>query len=372
MDIVAKVLEKAAKEAEKYKPITVNKPLDLEYDLGNLITVDKNDLDHKRLREDNDNYLKELARDNTQLIINKIWQLPTEKVDEVYAVKLPPSTFALPREKRIPKPKALTKWQEYAKEKGIKKKKDKLVWDDVVQKWVPTYGYKRASVQRDKDWVLEVPQNADPYEDQFSKRVEEKKERVAKNELKRLRNLARSKNIKVPNIGLLPVENPSSTHLNIASHLAKTSTASLGKFQPKLPKEKPDAKPPSMIKKRKADSQVYNPGLEKKAHMSIVDNILNKKPKLDVEKAVNTELYNQDQERSEEKKTQKKGGKKRTTFQQSKRKGGGKGNKFKGEGGKKKSAFGGASGGKMKAKKSGPKSAGKGQRIHKPKGRKRR
>ncbi|XP_071443632.1 ribosome biogenesis regulatory protein homolog [Hetaerina americana] len=381
MDLVAKVLAKAAEDEKKFKPITVNKPLDLEYDIGNLITVDKNDLEEKELRKNTESYLKQLARDNTQLIINKIWQLPTEQVEEAFVAKLPASSFVLPREKPIPKPRPLTKWQEYAKEKGIKKKKkEKLVWDEVVQKWVPNYGYKKASVQRDKDWIIEVPQNADPYEDQFSKKVEEKKERVAKNELKRLRNLAAAKNIKVPKIGLLPTDNPSSAHLNVATHLAKASTASLGKFQPKLRKEKTDAKSPLAPKKRKIDAQSITPQMEKNTHLSIADSILCKKPKLDVEKAVNTELYNQDQEKAEQKKTEKKKGKKRTMHQGSKRKGG-KGNKFKGDGGNKKGSLS-ASSGKGKGKgfgpKSsggkgfGPKSSGKGQRIHKAKGRKRR
>ncbi|XP_046404262.1 ribosome biogenesis regulatory protein homolog [Ischnura elegans] len=372
MDIVAKVLEKAAEEEKKFKPISVNKPLDLEYDVGNFITEDKNDLNEKELRKDTDGYLKQLARDNTQLIINKIWELPTEQVEEVFVAKLPASTFVLPREKPVPKPKPLTKWQQYAKEKGIKKKKkDKLVWDEVVQKWVPNYGYKKASAQKEKDWVIEVPQSADPYEDQFSKKEEEKKERVAKNELKRLRNLAASKNIKVPKIGLLPAENPTSTHLNIATHLAKASTASLGKFQPKLPKEKLNSKSPLGPKKRKIDAQSITPKMERSSHLTIADSILCKKPKLDVEKAVNTELYNQDQEKAEEKKKPKKGAKKRTMHQGSKRKGG-KGNKFKGDGGNKKMGSAGLSGGKGKGKSFGPKSSGKGQRIHKAKGRKRR
>jgi len=33
---------------------------------------------------------------------------------------------------------------------------------------------------------------SDPYEDQFAKKMSEKKERVAKNELQRLRNIART------------------------------------------------------------------------------------------------------------------------------------------------------------------------------------
>ena len=44
--------------------------------------------------------------------------------------------------------------------------------------------------------MIEVPQNADPYEDQFAKRKKAKSERVAKNELQRLRNVARSRKMK--------------------------------------------------------------------------------------------------------------------------------------------------------------------------------
>lgn len=42
--------------------------------------------------------------------------------------------FRIPREKKVPPPKQLTKWEQYAKEKGItKKKKEKKVWDDVLK-----------------------------------------------------------------------------------------------------------------------------------------------------------------------------------------------------------------------------------------------
>jgi hypothetical protein len=63
------------------------------------------------------------------------------------------------------------------------------------QEYRPSWGYKRASDET-KDWVIEVPQNADPYEDQFAKRKKVKTERQAKNELQRLRNIARSQKMK--------------------------------------------------------------------------------------------------------------------------------------------------------------------------------
>lgn len=50
MDIVSQVLETTAKQAELYKPITVKKHLDLEYDLGTMLATDTNDFDTELLR----------------------------------------------------------------------------------------------------------------------------------------------------------------------------------------------------------------------------------------------------------------------------------------------------------------------------------
>jgi len=67
-------------------------------------------------------------------VINAVWQLPFERVDDVVVTKLPAPTFLLPREKPAPKPRPPTKWEAYAKEKGLtKRKKAKLVWDDMVK-----------------------------------------------------------------------------------------------------------------------------------------------------------------------------------------------------------------------------------------------
>lgn len=106
--------------------------------------------------------------------------------------------------KPVPKPKPLTKWQQFAKGKGIeKKKKNKLTWDDQLKKWIPTYGFKKVRAEKDKNWVIEVPHNADPLEDQFAKIMEARGERIAKNELQRLRNIAKARKVKVPRMGML-------------------------------------------------------------------------------------------------------------------------------------------------------------------------
>lgn len=50
MDIVNEILEREQKKAEKYKPITVEKHLELEFDVGTLLAFDTNDLDMKSLK----------------------------------------------------------------------------------------------------------------------------------------------------------------------------------------------------------------------------------------------------------------------------------------------------------------------------------
>ena len=85
-------------------------------------------------RADKESFLANLSRDNVQLLINQIFQLPTLKVDNEVVIKLPPATTRLPRAKPAPKEKALSKWEKYAKEKGItKRKKSKATWDEELQ-----------------------------------------------------------------------------------------------------------------------------------------------------------------------------------------------------------------------------------------------
>jgi len=52
-------------------------------------------------------------------------------VDNELVIKLPTPTTRLPRAKPAPKAKQLTKWEKYAQEKGItKRKKTRAEWDE--------------------------------------------------------------------------------------------------------------------------------------------------------------------------------------------------------------------------------------------------
>ena len=79
---------------------------------------------------------------------------------------------------------------------------------------MPLYGFKRAQAQKEKDRVLEVPGNSDPMEDQFEKKQNLKSEKVAKNELQRMRNIVRAKKMEVPRAGYLGPEAASSSEVS--------------------------------------------------------------------------------------------------------------------------------------------------------------
>ena len=188
------VLAKAEQEeAEKLQRIMVHKELELVSDLGNLLASDHNPLIMLcQAVPSLEAELRALARDNTQLLINQLWRLQTKRVEEAVVARLQEPATRLPREKPLHRPRPLTSWQQFLRLKGIlPKKKTNLVWEEASGQWRRLWGYKRARDDT-KEWVIEVPGSSNPMEDQFAKRTQAKKERVAKNELNRLRNLARA------------------------------------------------------------------------------------------------------------------------------------------------------------------------------------
>ena len=71
-------------------------------------------------------------------------------IEDAIVVELPErdyeGPFACPREKPLPKKKPMTKWEAFAKQKGInaKKKKSRMVWCEVTKSWKPRWGYMSA------------------------------------------------------------------------------------------------------------------------------------------------------------------------------------------------------------------------------------
>ena len=136
------------------------------------------------------------ARDATQLLVAGLFALPVEKTNEGPVITLPAATTALPREKPVPQPRAETKWEKFAKEKGIapKKKRSRMAWDEEREKWAPAWGYDKVGGDEADAPIIEVSERdaaegVDPREEARA----EKKARVAKNAAQRDANDARAR-----------------------------------------------------------------------------------------------------------------------------------------------------------------------------------
>lgn len=187
MDVDAIISEERAKVAKLTALVNIEQPEEVTIDEGNLLAFDSRPVESRKI---NSEHLRDLTRDNAQLLFNAIWQLPTKKDDDGVYAMLPAPTTRIPREKPIPKEKPKTRWEKFAEVKGIaKRKKERMVYDEEAKEYRPVWGYKKARDDRDVP-IIELSEQADPYEDQFEKRRKEKKERVAKNEEQRLRNVA--------------------------------------------------------------------------------------------------------------------------------------------------------------------------------------
>ena len=177
---------------------------DLEYDLHHLVACDAQPRDDdlaKCAHGPRNTALMASARDNVQLLFNRIFQLETKDSDEGLLAVLPEKSTAdevgsveglLPRFRPVPTKKPETRWEKFAREKGIKnRKRDRMVWDERTGKLMPRWGYGRANDDT-KDWAIPIGPNDDPYDDPFAVRKLQKKERVLKNNLKQMANLDRA------------------------------------------------------------------------------------------------------------------------------------------------------------------------------------
>lgn len=124
----------------------------LEYDLGHLAAFEPAALDTARFNAaaTREEACHDLAESITQSLVGKIFGLPSEKAEVGRMALLPPPSTHLPRAKPLPKPRAPTKWEVFAQQKGIqKKKRSKLVFDEAAGEWRRRHGYKRANDDND-------------------------------------------------------------------------------------------------------------------------------------------------------------------------------------------------------------------------------
>jgi regulator of ribosome biosynthesis len=168
--------------------VTVDKPTPFTFDLGNLLANDPNPVE----LNDSDNLEQVLAanaRDAAQALINQLLSTcEIKSTTEGVHLVLPATSTPIPREKPIPADKEPTKWELFAKKKGIKDKKrdGKLVYDEATGEWVPKWGYKGKNKEGENDWLVEVDDKKEKEtgeaHDARADSRRERKEKVRRNE----------------------------------------------------------------------------------------------------------------------------------------------------------------------------------------------
>jgi len=268
---------------------------DARCDLGNLALFDYAPFDLGISEET----LQSRARENAQALLNKIFMCPSELAPDNIGrlALLPEPSTPLPREKPVPKPKALTTWEKFARTKGIQnRKRGRMVYDEMKEEWAPRYGYKRAN-DESQEWAIEAKPGEDPSVDPWTAQRQEKKARVAQNSKKQLNNLrAAAPGDRLPGtMDLTKAVRPASKkrsqkedkkekhHVEVTLAVAQSSTASMGRFDKLRNNEKPQ-KQSSLKGKKSAQSN------EKKQSLSVLKQVLGDdsvSDKFNVEKAIN-------------------------------------------------------------------------------------
>ncbi|GAW01079.1 RRS1-domain-containing protein [Lentinula edodes] len=230
-----------ADHAEKIKSTEVETDTPLDVDAGFLTVTDPNPIDGESYESSLETHLLSLARTGTQALLNALFSLPTTSSPDGPLAQLPAPTTQLPRTKPLPKIKPLTKWEQFAKAKGIqgksKEKREKKVWDEERQEWINRWGKDAKNKQVEEQWITEVPMNADIDFDPRKAARDERKARVTKNQKQHEANAARAQKT-----GSSASSNPEreahKKDLERTLAMSRTSTASMGKFDRKLEGEK--------------------------------------------------------------------------------------------------------------------------------------
>jgi len=280
--------------APQYKSITVDKDDDLKYDLGHLCAFDYHPIPSHELKIENN--LVELTRDNVQLLFTKIFQLSTKVVPDGVLAELPKPVTLLPRSKPLPAKREPTAWEKFAKVKGIQKKsrKNQLVWDEAHQEYRRPFGYMAANNPEDQ-WI--VPANAKDASgvDPFTKMKHEKKDRLEKQSRKEKKNKLEA--------NLAKARTQSESGSKMKDDISRTfalvsrSTASLGRFDRRLPGETEAPRMKGTRKNTRVGSAV-EPDLrkEKSANLTLLGKMIAKEEKVNKEKAASQFIATEQQQ----------------------------------------------------------------------------
>ena len=159
---------------------TVDKPTPYIYDFGHLCATDPNPLPSTSALFAQDptsrnETLKSVARDGAQSLLKTLLTSPSitiQSTSDAVLMSLPPCTpeNQTPRWKPLPKPKEATKWEQFARKKGIGKfggnlkggaaleeRRKNAVYNEATGEWEKKWGYKGKKVDGvQQDWLVEL------------------------------------------------------------------------------------------------------------------------------------------------------------------------------------------------------------------------
>ena len=111
----------------------------LSYNLRDMAAFDLTAFDPKH------DDLHKFSRDNVQLLLNRVFQLPLSTDNKTGPMVILPAAsenaVTLPRAMSLPKANVATRWEKFSADRGIsKKKRSRMVWDETSKDWVPRWG----------------------------------------------------------------------------------------------------------------------------------------------------------------------------------------------------------------------------------------
>lgn len=187
----------AAPEQPKL-PVAVNKATPYAFDLGLLLATDPNPVNLPTVPADLEQSLAETARDGAQALINQLLTTcPISSTPDGVTLSLPAPTTALPREKPLPTPKPLTKWQKFAAKKGIapktREQRRNITYDEEDGAYRPKWGFGAMNKKGEDAPIVEVDMKKEKEaKEGTSVRGEgrrERKENVRRNERRMRKNM---------------------------------------------------------------------------------------------------------------------------------------------------------------------------------------
>ena len=131
------------------------------------------------------------ARAGVQLLFQELETLPFEQDKQGRIVELPAEVLDIPREKPLPKPKPLTRWEKFAQEKGItKRKRSQMVYDEDNDTYKARHGKDRIGEDQKKGpWLMLGSNGKGPDWDPYAARLEEKNKAKEKQSKQEQRNV---------------------------------------------------------------------------------------------------------------------------------------------------------------------------------------